>query len=166
MSRDKEKLELKAYKKELREKAADEREARTGMRQSTGAMVAKIVIGVMFIVGSFATPEGGEWSIGYCLVGITLGVGLAACGVIPYINAKKKREHEELKEILSTPLQTYGEAELQQAMERVEKQSETEAQQKDETPEMQELRKYKEMLDQGLINEKDYEKKKKKILGL
>lgn len=35
-----------------------------------------------------------------------------------------------------------------------------------ETPEIKQLRKFKSLLDQGLITEEDYEKKKQSLLGL
>ncbi len=150
----------KAYKKQLREKAADEREAKTGMRQSSGAMVAKIIIGGAFMICGFISPSNGEWSVSYMLTALLIGGALVAWGLIPYMNAKKKREHEEMKEILSIPLQSFHDVEIQQAMDRVD------ATQQTESSEAVELKKYKAMLDQGLISEKDYEKKKKMILGI
>ena len=157
ISEEREKLELKEYKRQLREKAADEREAKTGIRQSKGAMAAKIIIGCLFISVSFSNPEGG-WSFSYFLVSCVLGGSFIAWGLIPYYKAKEQREKEETERILREPLHTYAELELQQAMERTDREN--------EDPEIKELRKYKELMEQGLINEKDYEKKKKKLLKL
>lgn len=165
--RQKRKIELKEYKRQLREQAADEREAKTGMRQTNGAMVAKIFFGALFIVYGFV-PNNGEWSFSYFVTALLIGGALISWGLIPYINAKRKREHEEMKEILSIPLQTFHDAELQQAMDRIDGKtnSPSVAPQQSGSPEADELKKYKDMLDQGLISEKDYEKKKKKILGI
>ena len=165
--RAKNKVDLKAYKRQLREKEADEREQKTGMRQSSGAMMAKIIFGGLFIVCGFVPPSNGEWSLSYLLTALVVGGALLAWGIIPYMDAKKKREHQEMKEILSIPLQSFHDVELQQAMDRVDNISgndKTVGQ--NNSPEAEELKKYKDMLDQGLISEKDYEKKKKKILNI
>lgn len=163
IDRKKRKIELKEYKRQLREQAADERESKTGMRQTTGAMVAKIFFGIMFIVYGFI-PSDREWSVSYFVTSLMIGGALVAWGLIPYINAKRKREHEEMKEILSIPLQTFHDAELQDAMDRIDGKSKMT--QQSDSPEAEELKKYKSMLDQGLISEKDYEKKKRKVLGI
>lgn len=60
----------------------------TGMRQSTGAMIAKIVVGILFILVGFTSPESG-WSIGYFMTALVLGCSLIAWGVVPYLKAKK-----------------------------------------------------------------------------
>lgn len=74
----------RANNKEAKEAQANERERKTGMRQSQGAMIAKIVIGVLFIVSAFTTG-----SVGATLVGIVIGLGLIAWGFLPWYLAKK-----------------------------------------------------------------------------
>ncbi len=155
---EREKLELKEYKRKLREEAADEREAKTGMRQSKGAMIAKIVCGCLFIAVSFTKPEGEEWTVGYFLTAVILGVTLIAWGLVPYMKAKKIMEQREYEETHEKNMKTYAEAEIEIAMKKVDIETETD--------EIKQLRKFKSLLDQGLITEADYEKKKKKLLKL
>lgn len=167
-----EKLELREYKRQLREKAADEREAKTGMRQSNVVMAVKIIVGVACLSGGFLPNDEGQFSVLSMVKGVLIGTGFIAWGLIPYMNAKKKKEQQDLKEILATPLQTYEDLELQRAKERVNRQepqkkpAEKVGESKDEMSEIEKLKKYKEMLDQGLITKKDYDQKKKDILGL
>ena len=76
-----------------RKEAADAREQATGMRQTSGAMIAKILIGALFLISGFTS----DWSkygegIGSMLISIVLGVVLIAWGVVPWLTAKKKRE--------------------------------------------------------------------------
>lgn len=66
----------------------DARERTTGMRQSTGAMIAKIAVGVLFLV--IAVTEEMEPSARG--VGIVLAAALIAWGLVPYFKAKKARE--------------------------------------------------------------------------
>ena len=164
------KLEYKEYKRQLREKAADEREAKTGMRQSSGAMIAKIIIGFLIMSYGFVAPEGDKWTVSHLILYFVIGIAIASWGIIPYLNAKAKREQKELKEVLSVPLQTFEDMELQKAKERVEKQEKIEQENKEKEEaknnEVDELKRYKKMLDEGLITKKDYEAKKKQILGL
>lgn len=70
--------------KEVKTRQADEREARTGMRQSTGAMIAKIAVGLLFVVSAFATD-----SVGATLTGIVIGLALVAWGLLPWYKVKK-----------------------------------------------------------------------------
>lgn len=68
--------------------------------QSTGAMIAKVVIGVLFIITAFSSPEGG-WTIGYFLTGLIIGCGLILWGIYPHLKVKKdaldaKKQHETL----------------------------------------------------------------------
>ena len=81
-----------AIVKRNKERAADERERTTGMLQSTGAMIAKIAIGALFVISSFGTG-----SIGSVLTGIVIGAALIAWGLLPYLQAKKAVEeaHKE-----------------------------------------------------------------------
>ncbi len=155
---EREKLELKEYKRKLREEAADEREAKTGMRQSKGAMVAKIVIGCLCIAAGFSKPEGEEWSVGYFLTAFIIGAALISWGLVPYMKAKKIMEQREYEETHEKNMKTYAEAEIEIAMKKVDIETETD--------EIKQLRKFKSLLDQGLITEADYEKKKKKLLKL
>lgn len=76
-----------AIVKREKERAADERERATGMRQSMGAMIAKIAIGALFVLSSFGTGE-----ISSTLVGIVIGAALIAWGLLPYLKAKKAAE--------------------------------------------------------------------------
>lgn len=73
--------------KEKLQSQADEREARTGMRQSAGAMIAKIAIGALFIISSFGTG-----SVGGVLTGLVIGLALIAWGLVPYLQVKRARD--------------------------------------------------------------------------
>ncbi len=104
----------KKYNRKVVPNRADEREARTGMRQSKGAMIAKIVLGGLFLAVSF-DPSDGDWSISYFLFCLVLGGGLIAWGLLPYLEARRKhREAEEAKKaardakILSVPLEKFS----------------------------------------------------------
>ena len=155
---EREKLELKEYKRKLREAAADEREAKTGMRQSKGAMIAKIVIGCLFFAAGFIEPEDSQWTIGYFLVALILAGAFLAWGLVPYMKAKEKMKQKEYEENYDKNMKTFEEQELEIAMKKVDIETETD--------EIKQLRKFKSLLDQGLITEADYEKKKKKLLKL
>lgn len=74
-----------------KQQAGDVREKSTGMRQSTGAMIAKIVIGVLFLVVGLTS---GELDAGGRIVGVVIAVGLIAWALIPYFKAKKAQEAE------------------------------------------------------------------------
>ena len=102
------------YERKVVPSCADEREARTGMRQSKGAMIAKIVLGGLFFAVSFDRSDG-EWSIGYFLFCLILAGGMIAWGLLPYLEARKKqKEAEEAKKaardakILSVPLEKFS----------------------------------------------------------
>lgn len=81
-----------AIVKRDKERAAVDRERTTGMRQSTGAMIAKIAVGALFVISSFGTS-----GIGSVLTGIIIGAALIAWGLLPYLTAKKAAEkaHKE-----------------------------------------------------------------------
>ena len=65
-----------------------------GKKQGHGAMIAKIVIGAIFFVSGFTTG-----SVGPTLVGVIIGLGLIAWGLLPVllprIQAKKEAESAE-----------------------------------------------------------------------
>lgn len=99
---------------QYRRTRADEREAQTGMRQSTGAMIAKIAFGLMFILICFDDSED-ALSFGATMVGLCMGGALIAWGVLPYRDAKKKRKaRQEAEEaartaqILNAPLRKFS----------------------------------------------------------
>lgn len=72
---------------------ADRNERATGMRQSRGAMIAKIAIGALFLICGFMSPEGG-WTVGYFLTALVIGGALIAWGLLPYLRAKKEASAE------------------------------------------------------------------------
>ena len=81
--------------------AADERERETGMRQSMGAMIAKIAFGVLFVVTGITTnwAEKGESDpLATALISVVFGLALIAWGFLPWLQAKKKREAAAAKE--------------------------------------------------------------------
>ena len=80
----------RAQKANAREKAADVRETRTGMRQSLGAMIAKLVFGGLFILSSFTMSSAAE-----VLTGLLIGGGLIAWGLVPWLQAKRKAQDEQ-----------------------------------------------------------------------
>ena len=76
-----------------RREQADEREKATGMRQSTGAMTAKIAFGALFLISGLTT----NWSeradvanpVASMLLSIVLGLALIAWGLIPRLKADR-----------------------------------------------------------------------------
>ena len=98
--------------KEERNRKADEREAKTGMRQSIGVMIAKIAAGCMFIAVSLE-DYGGDME-GF-LVGVILGLACIAWGLVPFLMAQQKKKEDALRakqkhveQILATPLEKFG----------------------------------------------------------
>lgn len=88
----------------IRAENADRREATTGMRQSKGAMIAKIAFGVLFVAAGFSSPSDG-WTIGYFLTALVIGGALIAWGLVPYLKVKKqKKEEEEMLEVAKKAL--------------------------------------------------------------
>lgn len=69
-------------------------QAKTGMKQSKCAMIAKIFFGLMFIIVGIAPPEPNEFSVSTFLIGLVIGVALIAWGIMPYIKAKKIEKAE------------------------------------------------------------------------
>ena len=145
--------EYNCYHRDLQ---AYERERQIGMRQPIGAMIAKITVGFLFCVIGFI-PFGGEISIIRLLILLIIGGGFIAWGLVPYLLGRKVHEEEALKEILAKPLQTYEDAELHAAINRVHEDSDNLE---------DELKKYKDMLESGLISRTDYEQKKKQLLNI
>lgn len=75
----------------------DLNERSTGMRQSKGAMIAKLAFGAIFVISAFGAfadglSEGVGKAIGALLVGLVLGAALIVWGLVPYLNAKRERE--------------------------------------------------------------------------
>ena len=84
----------KAYRNEIHAQQTAEREERIGMRQSFGAMIAKIAGGIIFILTGFSSPESG-WTFGYFLTALVIGAALIAWGLLPYLKAKKTHTVEQ-----------------------------------------------------------------------
>ena len=78
---------------------------------SVGAMVAKIVIGVLLIVvGIISGNDGFDPKV--FLIGLILGLGLIAWGIVGYRQQVKKIEDARLELVLSTPLEEMENSEL------------------------------------------------------
>ena len=73
----------------LKKYNGDVRERSTGMRQSKGAMIAKIAIGVIFLIVSLSSGELDAAGRG---IGIVIAAALIAWALLPYFKAKKDRE--------------------------------------------------------------------------
>jgi len=72
----------------------DARERASGMRQSMGAMIAKLAIGALFVIVAFtsgipAMSEDVGGGIAFILTGLIVGAALIAWGLVPYLKAKK-----------------------------------------------------------------------------
>lgn len=81
----------------LKEMAGNTREKATGMRQSTGAMIAKIVFGALFVLialvnGIPQVAESPAEGITFILTGLACGAALLAWGLVPYFKAKKAQD--------------------------------------------------------------------------
>ena len=75
----------------------DLNERSTGMRQSKGAMIAKIAFGAIFVISAFAAfaeglSDGVAKAIGSLLVGLVLGAALIAWGLLPWLKVKRESE--------------------------------------------------------------------------
>lgn len=149
-------------RKAIRKKEADIREERTGMRQSTGAMITKITIGVLFVLTGFTTEDASQ-----IVTGLAVGGGLIAWGVLPYVNAKQRRQSPQqqrydwqVDDILnSPPLREMPVDDVNSAAGKYEANRSYEEKKR-------QLQQYKNMLDSGLITPQDYEKLKNQILGI
>lgn len=71
---------------------ADEREQRTGMRQSIGAMTVKIILGILLIRWGLPSNSPG--------VLLLIGVALLAWGLIPFVKAKLEQSGKSIKSIM------------------------------------------------------------------
>ncbi len=92
-----------------RQSRADARESRTGMRQSIGGMIIKIVFGILFIFVGFLDVSG--YGVAFLFTALCMGGALIAWALIPYFKARKILEQrretmESLDKMLqSSPLQ-------------------------------------------------------------
>ena len=73
---------------------ANLRERKTGMKQSMGAMIAKLAFGALFVIVAFTGgipkfSEGVGEGITFILTGLVCGAALIAWGLVPYLKAKK-----------------------------------------------------------------------------
>ena len=76
----------------LKKYNANVREKQTGMKQSMGAMIAKVAFGALFVISGFtamAKQDSTGDAIGTLLVGLVIGAALIAWGLVPYLKAKK-----------------------------------------------------------------------------
>ncbi len=67
--------------------------------QSTGAMIAKIAFGAMFIATGFTAAKEEESPLTFLLVSLIIGIALIAWALVPYFQEKKVRQQEMLEEI-------------------------------------------------------------------
>ena len=109
---------------------ADEREARTGMRQSMGVMIAKIAFGAVSIALGFDSGDP-DWTGVHRATSIIVGLAFIAWGLLPYLNARRiraerarQREMEQTEKILSVPLSEFGKEDLDDKAEILAKQYE------------------------------------------
>ena len=99
---------------QYRRSRADEREARTGMRQSRGAMIAKIVFGLV-LISAGTDFDSDQWDFSFFAFCLVIGGGFIAWGLLPYLEARKKQkaraEAEEAArtaQILNMPLHKFS----------------------------------------------------------
>ena len=81
--------ESKARKAAERKAKADKRERETGMRQSKTAMLAKIIVGVLFLFCSLPLAMQGNISSFVC--GLVIAAALIAWGLVPYLKTKNRK---------------------------------------------------------------------------
>lgn len=79
--------QMKTQKERAKAERVAQRESDTGMRQSNAAMIAKIVIGVLFLIGSFPLVSQGNYPA--FIFGLCVASVLILWGVVPYFTAKK-----------------------------------------------------------------------------
>lgn len=77
----------KEQKAQYKERKADEREESTGMRQSFPAMIAKIAVGCLFLVGSL--PLAAQGNMSAFAAGLGISAALIAWGLMPYLKSKR-----------------------------------------------------------------------------
>ena len=73
---------------------------------SLGVTIAKVAVGAMFIVvglDDLFTDFSGT------MIGIIIGAALIAWGLIPYFEAKRRKQTEETEKILNTPVPDFEE---------------------------------------------------------
>ena len=91
------------------------RKKETGTTQSDTAMYIKTIVGLLLIAGGVVyEPEEVRWNIGFYILFATMGCALIAWAVIPYFQGKKVIEDQKLNEILSKPLDTFGDLEIRE----------------------------------------------------
>ena len=64
---------------------------RTGMKQSYGSMILKIVIGLIIVSCGFSSPESG-WTFSYFLTSLIIGCSVIAWGLVPFLKARKQKK--------------------------------------------------------------------------
>ncbi len=79
---------------------------------SIGVLIAKAALGILLIAGGFIV-KGSSGSIAIVLIGLFLGFFLVIWGIAGYLQHKKRIEDAKLDVILSEPMNTYGNAEIQ-----------------------------------------------------
>ncbi len=155
----------------FREEVLKKREERTGMRQSFGAMIAKLCVGGIFFAMTVSFYDEGN-DTGTVLFAASLAAAFLAWGLVPYLRGRKKiklrearlakqQEIAEMERIMNMPLDTFHNLDIKNSMQKLD----GTLIEDDDTPEEIELKMAKEMLREGLITEADYERKKNMILG-
>lgn len=77
-----------------------EKDPENGMRQSYGAMIAKIGMGALFLITAFTTnwkEESPGSPLAPMLLAIVFGLALLAWGILPWWNAKRRIASAEAK---------------------------------------------------------------------
>ncbi len=96
------------YARRMRLERAKQTAAQT---PSTGALILKVAIGALFIVvGATGGDEG--FNLTVFLTGLVIGIALIAWGILGYRQQKKQIEDARLDIVLSTPLETLGNPEI------------------------------------------------------
>ena len=155
----------------FREEVLKKREERTGMRQSYGAMIAKLAVGAFFVSATMAYYDSGE-ETGLIIFAAGIAISFLAWGLVPFLRGRKKiklrearlarqQEIAEMERIMNMPLDTFHNLDIKNSMQKLD----GTLIEDDDTPEEIELKMAKEMLREGLITEADYERKKNMILG-
>ena len=155
----------------FREEMLRKREERTGMRQSFGAMIAKLCVGGIFFAMTVSFYND-YYDYGTILFALSFSLAFFAWGLVPFITGRRRKkirdaeiarlQHiSEMERIMNMPLDTFSDQRLRTSMQKLDGTYID----PDDTPEEVELKKYREMLREGLITEADYERKKNMILG-
>ena len=88
---------------------ARKQKKRKERHQSTGAMIFKIALGLMFVAVSFVYIADKDFI--HLAVGLIMGGAFIAWGLLPYREERRLREAEEKardQRILETPLELFG----------------------------------------------------------